>query len=61
MPPAELLHLAELALSGHANPQLPEEVLRAVVEDVAVGGYLRLYVYIPRADSYRFVILKLEE
>jgi serine protease Do len=35
--------------------------LRAVVEDVATGGYLRLYVYIPRADSYRFVILKLEE
>jgi serine protease Do len=35
--------------------------LRAVVEDVAAGGYLRLYVYIPRADSYRFVILKLEE
>ena len=35
--------------------------LRTVVEDVAAGGYLRLYVYIPRADSYRFVILKLEE
>ncbi len=33
--------------------------LRAVVEDVDAGGYLRLYVYIPRADSYRFVILKL--
>jgi len=35
--------------------------LRSVVEDVEAGGYLRLYVYIPRADSYRFVILKLEE
>jgi serine protease Do len=33
--------------------------LRSVVEDVKAGGYLRLYVYIPRADSYRFVILKL--
>lgn len=35
--------------------------LRSVVEGVAPGGYLRLYVYVPRADSYRFVILKLEE
>jgi serine protease Do len=35
--------------------------LRAVIEDVDGGGYLRLYVYIPRADVYRFVILKLEE
>ena len=35
--------------------------LRAVIEDVDEGGYLRLYVYIPRADVYRFVILKLEE
>ena len=35
--------------------------LRGVVEDVDAGGYLRLYVYIPRADAYRFVILKLEE
>jgi len=35
--------------------------LRSVVEDVDADGYLRLYVYIPRADSYRFVILKLEE
>jgi serine protease Do len=35
--------------------------LRAVIEDVDAGGYLRLYVYIPRADIYRFVILKLEE
>ena len=35
--------------------------LRAVIENVDAGGYLRLYVYIPRADVYRFVILKLEE
>lgn len=35
--------------------------LRSVVEGVEAGGYLRLYVYVPRADSYRFVILKLEE
>lgn len=43
MPQAELLHLAELALSGHANPQLPEEVLRAVVEDSnSRAGVLRL-------------------
>jgi serine protease Do len=35
--------------------------LRDVIEDVDAGGYLRLYVYIPRADIYRFVILKLEE
>jgi serine protease Do len=35
--------------------------LRAAIEDVDAGGYLRLYVYIPRADIYRFVILKLEE
>jgi len=35
--------------------------LRAATEKVEAGGYLRLYVYIPRADLYRFVILKLEE
>jgi serine protease Do len=35
--------------------------LRAATEKVEDGGYLRLYVYIPRADLYRFVILKLEE
>ena len=35
--------------------------LRAATEKVETGGYLRLYVYIPRADLYRFVILKLEE
>jgi serine protease Do len=35
--------------------------LGAVIEDVEAGGYLRLYVFIPRADAYRFVILRLEE
>jgi serine protease Do len=35
--------------------------LRAATEKVEAGGYLRLYVHIPRADLYRFVILKLEE
>jgi serine protease Do len=35
--------------------------LGSVIEAVDPGGYLRLYVYIPRADTYRFVILKLEE
>jgi serine protease Do len=35
--------------------------LRAVIEGIDAGGYLRLYVFIPRADTYRFVILKLEE
>jgi serine protease Do len=35
--------------------------LRVATKKVEAGGYLRLYVYIPRADLYRFVILKLEE
>ena len=35
--------------------------LRSIIGDVEDGGYLRLYIYIPRADAYRFVILKLEE
>jgi serine protease Do len=35
--------------------------LRAATADVEAGGYLRLYVFIPRADTYRFVILQLEE
>ena len=35
--------------------------LGEVIGGVGAGGYLRLYVYIPRADAYRFVILKLEE
>jgi serine phosphatase RsbU (regulator of sigma subunit) len=43
MPPADLLHLAELALSGHVSPQLTEEILRAVVEDSnSRAGVLRL-------------------
>jgi serine protease Do len=35
--------------------------LRGVVADIDAGGYVRLYVYSPRADIYRFVILRLEE
>jgi serine protease Do len=35
--------------------------LRSVVKDVEAGGYLRLYVYIPRADSHRFFIIKLDD
>lgn len=35
--------------------------LRAAIADVDAGGYVRLYVYSPRADINRFVILKLEE
>lgn len=35
--------------------------LRTATKKVEAGGYLRLYVYIPRANLYRFVILKLEE
>jgi len=35
--------------------------LRAATAEVDAGGYLRLYVFIPRADTYRFVILQLEE
>ena len=43
MPQADLLRLAELALSGHVSPQLSEEVLRAVVEDSnSRAGVLRL-------------------
>ena len=36
------------------------EALR-VGGSVGTGGYLRLYVFIPRADSYRFIILQLNE
>jgi serine protease Do len=43
-----------------ASVTSPSE-LRATTEKVEVDGFLRLYVYIPRADVYRFVILKLEE
>jgi serine phosphatase RsbU (regulator of sigma subunit) len=43
MPPADLLRLAELALSGHAGPQLAEEILRTAVEDSnSRAGVLRL-------------------
>ncbi len=43
MPPADLLHLAELALSGHASPQLQEEILKLAVEDSnSRAGVLRL-------------------
>jgi serine protease Do len=34
--------------------------LSLVIEDVKSGGFLRLYVYNPRFESYRFVILHLE-
>ncbi len=33
MPLPELLRLAENALCGQANPQLPEDLLRAVTEE----------------------------
>jgi serine phosphatase RsbU (regulator of sigma subunit) len=33
MPLSDLLRLADVALSGHAGPDLPEEILRAVVEE----------------------------
>ncbi len=46
---------------ANGEPVLEPSDLRAVVEDVKPGGFLRLYVYIPRADTYRFVILKLDE
>jgi serine phosphatase RsbU (regulator of sigma subunit) len=42
MPPGDLLQLAELALAGHATPQLAEEILRAVVEETGSrAGILR--------------------
>jgi serine protease Do len=46
---------------ANGEPVTRPSDLRAVIEEVEEGGYLRLYVYIPRADTYRFVILKLEE
>ncbi len=46
---------------ANGEPVTSPSDLRAVIEDVDAGGYLRLYVFIPRADTYRFVILKLEE
>jgi sigma-B regulation protein RsbU (phosphoserine phosphatase) len=33
MPLSDLLRLADVALSGHAGPDLPEDILRAVVEE----------------------------
>ncbi|MDH3812859.1 MAG: SpoIIE family protein phosphatase [Acidobacteriota bacterium] len=33
MPLSDLLRLADVALSGHAGPDLPEEILRVVVEE----------------------------
>ena len=42
MPPGDLLQLAELALAGHATPQLYEDLLRAVVEETGSrAGVLR--------------------
>lgn len=42
MPLSDLLRLADVALSGHAGPDLPEEVLRAVVEETGSrAGILR--------------------
>ncbi len=35
--------------------------LSSVIEDVKPGGFLRLYVYNPRFQSYRFVVLHLNE
>ncbi len=46
---------------ANGEPITSPSDLGAVIEDVDAGGYLRLYVFIPRADAYRFVILKLEE
>jgi len=33
MPLSDLLRLADIAISGHAGPELPEQLLRAVVEE----------------------------
>ena len=46
---------------ANGEPITSPAELRAVVKDVATGGYLRLYIYIPRGDAYRFVILKLQD
>ena len=46
---------------ANGQPVTSPSELRAVVADVDESGYVRLYVYSPRADIYRFVILKLEE
>ena len=42
MPVLELLRLADLALSGHSTPQLPEDLVRAVTEETrSRAGVLR--------------------
>ncbi len=42
MAPRDLLRLADLALSGHCGPQLPEDLLRAVLEGTSSrAGVLR--------------------
>jgi serine phosphatase RsbU (regulator of sigma subunit) len=42
MPLSDLLRLADIALSGHAGPDLPEEILRVVVEETGSrAGVLR--------------------
>ena len=42
MPLADLLRLADIALTGQANPQLSEDLLRAVVEETGSrAGVLR--------------------
>jgi len=42
MPLSDLLRLADIAISGHAGPELPEELLRAVVEETGSrAGILR--------------------
>ena len=42
MPLPDLLRLADIALSGHGGPQLPEDLLRAVVEETGSrAGVLR--------------------
>ena len=46
---------------ANGEPVLKPSDLSDVIEDIKDGGFLRLYVYIPRADTYRFVILKLDE
>jgi serine protease Do len=55
--------LAEGDVITEANGQQvasPEDLLRAI-ERVRDGGYLKLYVYRPRADRSFFAILKLDE
>ncbi len=55
--------LAEGDVITEANGQqvaAPEDLLRAI-ERVRDGGYLKLYVYRPRADRSFFAILKLDE